>query len=167
MVSITIEGSPFLISVPPFAMVRAWWRRGLIALIFHPVLLILSPLQAPSDCMMRLGRLSKTKVWFGMTSMYCSSMLLLRMWLHTLSASVLCSLLVHVIMSSFFFVPILPSLNHWCILLCILLNMGSSLVSVFLECPQIISWRVWLSTLICMQPMSWCQLVSCRPSLML
>ena len=61
-VSISSDVSPLWIAVPPIASVIVWLVVlciGLIALIFHPVLLSLFALHAPSEAMNRFTQLSK------------------------------------------------------------------------------------------------------------
>ena len=55
MVSMTRDGSPLWILVPPVASVTCRLSVGLTALIYHPVLLMDPPLHAPSDCMNMLA----------------------------------------------------------------------------------------------------------------
>ena len=55
-VSIVREGSPLCIAVPPMASVMVWFsvlHSGLIASIFHPMLLSFPALHAPSEDMKR------------------------------------------------------------------------------------------------------------------
>ena len=62
IVSIVSEGSPLCIAVPPMACVMDWFsvlHNGLVALIFHPVLLSFPALHAPSDDMKMLTHWSK------------------------------------------------------------------------------------------------------------
>ena len=59
MSSITNEGRPLSISLPPVAKVTAFFRVGLTALSFHPVLLWRLSRQAPSDWRNKLAFLLK------------------------------------------------------------------------------------------------------------
>ena len=73
--------SPLCTAVPPIASVIVWFivsHSGLTALIFHPVLLSLFALHAPSEDMKRvthrLKRLSMLCRWYSDLSVLLSSM---------------------------------------------------------------------------------------------
>ena len=138
-------------AVPPMAKLMDWFSvllEGAIALIFHPALALLSfPVrQAPSDAMKRLIH------WLRNSSVLCRwysylLMLLSGMWLHMLSASLLCSLAAHCSGSAVGCWFILFILCHVCIRCDIRVSAGVSSVSGLTAWPHIISCSVWLSTL--------------------